>query len=158
MRKNKFRIPRKEKKKINKLMFLLYPADEHGNSLMADPLKIEEDYIAFKEGIVKPMINYTKADLKQKLIAWGEKFNSPIEISDEELLEAVNNIFAKEYRDKAYKTFLKAKTHNIAIKDYYNFVNAWKHTLSGDDCSGTACMTLDSAEDNLKRSKPRNKK
>jgi hypothetical protein len=44
-----FRLPRKEKKSL-KREFWLYPADEKGNSLMALPNRIQEDYEAMKIG------------------------------------------------------------------------------------------------------------
>lgn len=52
----KFRLPRKLKKKVKKL-FLLYPLDKITETyLMAWPHRIEEDYKAFKSGILKDIL------------------------------------------------------------------------------------------------------
>ncbi len=48
----KFRLPRKIKKKLKRQLWL-YPADEKGNSLMAWPQKSQIDYTAIKEGTVR---------------------------------------------------------------------------------------------------------
>lgn len=147
----KFRIPRKNKKKLKG--FFLYPSDEKGNSLMGFPKKYQEDYTAYKKGILKDRFKRTKAQKKLDTIKWNKAYKTPIEISNEELLEAVNTVFAEEYRVSAYRIFRTAKTHPVAIVDYYTFVNAYKleeYSIS--------CMSLDSAEDNLRRSKPKSKK
>ena len=152
----KFRLPRKIKKKLTRKMFF-YPSDKDGNSLVGYPTKNQEDYNAYKQGILRQPFKFTKAERKAKSIAWDKKFRQPCELSDKELVEAVNSVFAQEYREDAINTFRRAKNHPIAIEDYHIFCNAIKHTQNGDDCSITACMLLDGAKDNLMRSKPRKK-
>ena len=145
----KFRIPRKVKKKL-KNRWLFFPKQPNGNSQMAFPCKRQDHYDAYKQGILSDMFAYTKEEKKQKKIEWDKKYNTPIEITDEELITAINNVFAEEYRSFALRILRQAKHHNIAKKDYYNFVNAYKL-----DDTTTACLSLDGAEDNLRRSKPR---
>jgi len=144
----KFRIPRKKKKKIGNL--LCYPNAKDGSSLMASPKDNQEDYNAYKQGILEPIFSFSKEERVQMSIDWNNKYSTPIEITDDELLDAVNNVFASEYRENAYRVFKMAKNHQVALKDYHTFVNAYKL----NDYS-IACMSLESAEDNLKRSKPR---
>lgn len=145
----KFRLPRKIKKKIKRGLFL-YPADKSGGSLMGDPKRCQEDYDAYKQGILKNHFKKTKAQQKVDSIAWDKKYRTPAEITDEELLKAVNEVFAQEYREKAYKVLSRAKKHPVAIDDYHIFVNAYNQ---GEH--NVCCMTLDSAENDLMRSKPR---
>ena len=145
-----FRLPRKIKKKLKGKIFF-YPVDKDGNHRVAFPTKNQEDYNAYKQGIIYKPFHFTKAEMKARSIAWDKKFKQPCELSDEELVEAVNSVFAQEYREDAINTFRRAKNHPIAIEDYHVFCNAIKH-----DCSTTACMSLDGAKDSLMRSKPRN--
>jgi len=55
----KFRLPRKTKKKIRK-GFYLYPKDERGYYQAAFPRKDQEDYNAFKKGILSNMLDDLK--------------------------------------------------------------------------------------------------
>ncbi len=57
----KFRLPRKTKKKIKK-GFYFYPKDERDCYLVAFPRKDQEDYNAFKKGILTNMLD----EIKQK--------------------------------------------------------------------------------------------
>jgi hypothetical protein len=143
----KFRIPRKIKKKL-KGRWLFFPSKKDGSSQMAFPCKKQEHYNAYKSGILRDMFSYTKEEKKQRSIEWDKKYNTPIEISDDELIIAVNNIFAEEYRKWALRILRQSKEHNVAIKSYYNFVNAYKL-----NDGTTACLSVDSAEDNLRKSK-----
>ena len=145
----KFRISRKEKKKL-KRGFFLYPPDEKGNSTMGFPKRNQEDYTAYKQGVLVDRFKTTKAERKRRSIEFDKTYRVPIEISDKELLKAVNEVFAKEYREKAYKIFKRAKTHQVAIEDYHIFVNAYNL-----DKTNLCCLSMDSAEDNLMRSKPK---
>jgi hypothetical protein len=56
---SKFRLPRKTKKKIRK-GFYLYPKDERDCYLVAWPKKYQEDYNAFKKGILSNMLDDLK--------------------------------------------------------------------------------------------------
>ena len=55
----KFRLPRKTKKKIRK-GFYFYPKDERGFYLVAFPRQNQEDYNAFKKGILSNMLDDLK--------------------------------------------------------------------------------------------------
>jgi hypothetical protein len=48
----KFRLPRKTKKKLKK-DFFTYPKSEKDTYLVAWPYKYEEDYIAYKKGLLR---------------------------------------------------------------------------------------------------------
>jgi len=50
----KFRLPRKTKKKLKK-DFFLYPKSEEDTYLVAWPYKDEEDYMAYKKGLLTGM-------------------------------------------------------------------------------------------------------
>ena len=50
----KFRLPRKKKKKLKK-DFFLYPKSEEDTYLVAWPYKDEEDYMAYKKGLLTGM-------------------------------------------------------------------------------------------------------
>jgi hypothetical protein len=49
--KKKFRLPRKTKKRIEK-DFYIYPKDDKNSYLVAWPSKYEEDYVAYKKGLL----------------------------------------------------------------------------------------------------------
>jgi len=59
----KFRLPRKTKKKIRK-GFYFYPKDERDFYLVAFPRKDQEDYNAFKKGILSNMLDDLKKTSK----------------------------------------------------------------------------------------------
>lgn len=62
--KMKFRIPRKKKKKIRK-GFYLYPLDLKNNTyLSAFPKKNQEDYDAFKKGVLTNVLDEIKKKYK----------------------------------------------------------------------------------------------
>jgi hypothetical protein len=48
----KFRLPRKIKKKLKNDLFS-YPKSEKNTYLLAWPYKYEEDYIAYKKGLLR---------------------------------------------------------------------------------------------------------
>ena len=48
----KFRLPRKTKKKL-KQDFFTYPKSERDTYLVAWPYKYEEDYMAYKKGLLR---------------------------------------------------------------------------------------------------------
>jgi hypothetical protein len=50
-KKKKFRLPRKTKKRLEK-DFYTYPKDNNNSYLVAWPSKNEEDYIAYKKGLL----------------------------------------------------------------------------------------------------------
>ena len=59
----KFRLPRKTKKKIRK-GFYFYPKDERDCYLVAFPRKDQEDYDAFKKGILTNFLDDLKKTYK----------------------------------------------------------------------------------------------
>lgn len=133
-----FRLPRKIKKKLKKEIYL-YPSDKDGNSIMAFPYRNEEDYRAYKKGIVKPLID--KKNLRDRKKMWEEKYLKENDLTKEEIYEAVDNVFAEDYKERAKKVFIKAKENKC--KDYLIFVNSWIHTKNGDDCSNNMCLAYD---------------
>lgn len=144
----KFRIPRKEKKKLKGKLFL-YPADDKGSSLTAWPTRSQEDYSAFKSGIVRNL--FDKKNQKAKMKTYREKIFKEAHLTDEELKVAVDYIFAEEFRKDSYETLLKAKEHPKAVESYYAFVNSYNLVLSGESSYGnTCCMTVDSAKREMK--------
>lgn len=147
-----FRLPRKIKKKLTNKWFS-FPKFKDGSSQMAFPCRHQEHYSAYKKGILEDMFSFTKKEATERAIEWDKKYNTPITITDEELVIAVDDIFGEEYRNWGLRILRLAKDHPIAVKDYYNFVNAYKL-----DDTTTACLSVDGAEDNLRRSKPRNNK
>ncbi len=61
----KFRLPRKTKKKLEK-DFYTYPKDERDSYLVAWPSKYEEDYIAYKKGLLRGLKEESKKRLKDE--------------------------------------------------------------------------------------------
>ena len=58
-KKKKFRLPRKIKKKLKK-DFFTYPKSERDTYLVAWPYKYEEDYIAYKKGLLRGLKEESK--------------------------------------------------------------------------------------------------
>lgn len=141
---SKFRLPRKEKKSL-KGKFLFYPKDKKGNSLMAQPRRLQEDYDAYKNGKLCDIFEDTESRKRRNLR--NEKLDTEIFISDDKLKEYVYDIFREDLRATAYRTFLRAKTYPSAIEAYYNFVNAY-HLYQKDEYSNgnICCLALERAE------------
>jgi hypothetical protein len=55
----KFRLPRKTKKRLKK-DFYTYPKSERNTYLVAWPSKYEEDYIAYKKGLLRGLKEESK--------------------------------------------------------------------------------------------------
>ena len=69
MKNKKFRLPRKEKKRLKGHIWL-YPPYKDGSRLMAWPTKSQEDYDAMKTGEVRDIMDKTntlKYERKEKL-------------------------------------------------------------------------------------------
>jgi hypothetical protein len=64
-KKKKFRLPRKTKKKLKK-DFFTYPKSERNTYLIAWPYKYEEDYIAYKKGLLRGLKEESKKRLKDE--------------------------------------------------------------------------------------------
>ena len=140
---DKFRLPRKTKKELEHKLWL-YPADEKGNRLMANPKHSKEDYDAIKKGIVTDLFDKDNTKAKQK--AYREKMNKEIFVSDEELKLYVDEIFAEKYRTAAYNTLIKAKNNPKAIVAYFNFINAYNLSVNEDSYGNVCCMSVDLAK------------
>jgi hypothetical protein len=149
-----FRLPRKTKKKLRKRIWL-YPPDEKGNSVMAWPSSDQKDYNAVKQGIVKDiMADSTKAKRKEE----KKMLDKPIEVPDEKLKTFIDEIFAKEYRNFAFRTLVEAKNTPRAKVAYFNFINAYRMVENGKDSfSNICCMSVDYARDLLKKRKTKKK-
>ena len=61
----KFRLPRKTKKKLKQDLFT-YPKSERDTYLVAWPYKYEEDYIAYKKGLLRGLKEESKKRLKDE--------------------------------------------------------------------------------------------
>ncbi len=153
----KFKLPRLEKKKLKK-QFWLYPADEKGNSLMAQPHKIKKDYDAMKAGIVKNLMERKSPEEKAKRKQEYEKLNEEIYLSDEELRTYVDDIFHKDYRNSSFNILIEAKNHKKGKKGYFHFINAYQKHLQDGSFGNICCMSVDLAKDLMKSTKPKRKK
>jgi hypothetical protein len=149
----KFRLPRKIKKKLRGHIWL-YPPDDKGNRLMAWPYKSAEDYAALKEGLVSDIIDSKNSKTRRK--EYREKIDKVIMVTNEELKTFVDEIFAEKYRHSSYNILIAAKQNPKAIIAYYNFINAWYLYQNGEDSfSNICCMAVDLAKKLLKESSNR---
>lgn len=139
----KFRLPRKTKKELGH-KFWLYPADEKGSRLMANPKHSKEDYDAIKKGIVTNL--FDKENTKARRKEYRAKINKEIYVSDEELKIFVDEIFAERYRANAYNTLIKAKNNPKAIVAYFNFINAYNLSINEDSYGNVCCLSVDLAK------------
>jgi len=155
---NKFRIPRKLKKQLNKGMWL-YPKDEIGY-LGANPAEDKTDFEAYKRGELSEMFDNDEED--KRLDKIYDDFKMEVHISDSLLKEYIEKLCAKQFVNSSYTTLLEAKKHKNTITYYYEFINAYQYKES--DFSNIACITIDMAEKHLKQitfrksEKRRNKK
>ena len=62
-KKKKFRLPRKTKKRLEK-DFYIYPKSEKDTYLIAWPSKYEEDYVAYKKGLLTGLKEESKKTYK----------------------------------------------------------------------------------------------
>jgi len=149
-----FRLPRKTKKKLQKTIWL-YPPDKKGNSLVAWPCHDQKDYNAVKQGIAKDiMADSTKAKRKEE----KKLLDQPIEVSNDELKIYIDEIFAKEYRNFAFRTLVEAKNTPRAKVAYCNFINAYRMVETGKDSYGNICyLSMDKARDLLKDKRTKKK-
>jgi hypothetical protein len=146
-----FRIPRKIKKSLKGNLWL-YPPDEKGNSVMAFPGRSQEDYTAFKNGIVRNVFDPKNAKARRK--AFSEKLDQEIIVTDEVLKRYVDDIFQEDFRTLSYNILKAAKKNEKAIPAYYNFVNAYQLFESGEQSYGNiCCLSVDKAKEILKKAK-----
>ena len=145
----KFRIPRKTKKFLKKGLWL-YPADEKGNSLMGFPARDEEDFYAYKQGILKNL--FDRKNSKREAKEYRQKMNKEVFVTDEILRVYVDAVFRKDLRNSSYFILVEAKSHPLAIIAYYNFINAYQMDQNGEDSYGNiCCLAVDSAKELLKK-------
>lgn len=144
----KFKIPRKLKKELKK-GFWLYQPDEDGNSVMASPHRYQEDFIAFKKGLLRNVMdNYGS---RQRQLEFRAKIDGEILVSDDTLKTYVDVIMREDLRRSSYETLIKAKQSKKAISAYYNFVNAYQLVEKGEDSFGNiCCLAIDNADELLK--------
>jgi len=148
---DKFRLPRKIKKRIKKTMFL-YPPDKDGSSIMAFPTRSEEDYAALKKGIIKKFPDITKAERKKR----NDRLDNEIFVDDQTLRTYVDDIIREDLRNASYSTLVQAKNSTKAINAYFNFVNAYHFYKKGEESFGNiCCMAIDKAKELLRSSKKR---
>lgn len=151
-----FRLPRKTKKYL-KSNFWLYPADKNGCSLMASPARRQKDFLAFKSGILRNILD--RVSNKANRLEKREKLDKEIFITDEELRAYVDEIFEEEYRNSSFNTLTRAKNSTKAVTAYYNFINAYQLYENGEDSYGNVCcMSVDHARELLRNKKYKSKK
>jgi len=145
----KFRIPRKTKKFLKKGLWL-YPADENGNSLMGFPARDDEDFYAYKQGILKNL--FDSKNSKQESKEYRQKMNKVVSVPNETLRAYVNEIFRKDLRNSSYYILIEAKNHPRAVIAYYNFINAYILDQNGEGSYGNiCCLAVDRAKELLKK-------
>lgn len=134
----KFRLPRKEKKKLRK-GFWLYPLDNNYYR-RATPYRKEEDYLAMKKGIVTN--HFTKIKTKEEKEAEKQKrkrLQQPIFIPDNQLREFVNDIFVKGWRGSSYETLILAKKKFPFL--YFEFINSYLVSKE-NNCEDKYCIFI----------------
>lgn len=145
----KFRVPRKIKKKLKKTIWL-YPSDNKGNSLMAFPTRNQKDYTAFRQGLVKSIL---EKDNKEERKKRRQELDKAIEISDTTLQEYVNDYFAEQYRVVSFYILREAKRSPKARIAYYNFVNEYQLSKKENKDSSILGLIVDHAEKLLRETK-----
>ena len=123
---------------------------------MAWPYRSQEDYDAYKKGVLRK-IGSTAKERK----TFKQALDKEVSVTDETLKSSVDAIFREDLRKKAFHTFKLAKTDTKAVVAYYNFVNAYELYASGEESYGNiCCMALDLADEKLRpvRRKPKNNK
>lgn len=141
-----FRIPRKLKKKLKGIY--LYPPDKNGSSVVAFPLSSQKDYDAVKNGVARNIFDKTKLEREIESENWNKKYHTPISVSEKKLKNMVDDVFAEEYREEAFRMFKRAKNHDVAILDYYTFINSYN---LGE--TNISAMCYDGVERNLMKNK-----
>ena len=142
----KFKLPRKLKKSLQKTMWL-YPEDEKGSSLMAWPAKSQEDFEAYKKGIVTKFPESNKAERKRDRAILDKE----IYVEDNVLKNYVEDMIRKDLHFSFYNTLIEAKNTPRAKVAYFNFINAYHLYQNGKDSyANICCMSVDWANELLK--------
>ncbi len=111
---------------------------------MAWPRRNQKDYDAVRSGLAKDIRQRGPAEAERK--KEHRALNKPVEVTNEELLGYVNEIFAAPYRLSSYLILKDARTNRYAVKAYYYFVNAYLAHQSGDSSMGKiCCLAVDRA-------------
>ena len=140
----KFRLPRKIKKRLKRKIYS-YPLDKETNGyLIGFPSKSQEDYNAFKKGVLTPMLPSRKV-LKERSRALFEKLDKELYVTDKELKKYIDEVIREDLRASYFNILSKAKNHPKAKKAYFNFINAYNLNMLN-----ICCMTIDSAKKLLK--------
>lgn len=127
----------------------LYPPDSKGNSLMAQPTELAEDYEALKKGMLSPLPERRNSRARRKEMR--EKLVKEVVVSDDQLKAYINDLIRADLRISSYNILSSAKNSRKAIIAYYNFINAYQIYKSGKDSYGNiACMSIDWAKKLLK--------
>jgi hypothetical protein len=150
----KFRIPRKEKKKLKKRHFF-YPPEKDGSILHAQPHDNQEEYDLYKSGELNEPFTVTKKEAKLRQEEFRKKFHKPVDdVPESKIIIAVGEIFNENHRFSAITTLLRARFIEDTKVDFYTFMNAYNLTKSGEgDYGNICCMAVDSAKEKLKKQK-----
>jgi hypothetical protein len=144
---SKFRLPRRLKKNISGNIWL-YPADEEGNKEMALPSSSQKDYDAVRTGIARSILY--RENLKVERKAYKQKINAEAFVTDEELRNFIDDIFAEKHRNSSYNILLKAKKHPQAVIAYYNFINIYRLSRTDSSYTNICCLAVDRAKELLR--------
>ena len=79
-----------------------------------------------------------------------QKINAEAFVTDDELRNFVDDIFAEKYRNSSYKTLIKAKKHTQAVIVYYNFINAYRLSRNDSSYTNICCIAVDRAKELLR--------
>jgi hypothetical protein len=120
----------------------LYP-EVDGGSMSASPRKNQKEYDLYKSGVIKNLFTPSTRESRKK---YRQELYAEIEVSDVRLKEMVDEIFAKQYRKSSYNILIESKTHPLARKHYYAFINSYN-----SDKGNVCCLTVDSAKEIMKK-------
>lgn len=117
---------------------------------MGFPARDEDDFYAYKQGILKNL--FDRKNSKQESKEYRQKMNKAVSVSNETLRTYVDEIFRKDLRNSSYYILIEAKSHPRAIIAYYNFINAYRLDQNGGDSYGNiCCLAVDRAKELLKK-------
>ncbi|SKB99542.1 hypothetical protein SAMN05660477_02266 [Soonwooa buanensis] len=153
----KFKLNRLEKKKLSK-QFWLYPRSEDGTSRMAFPARKEEDYLAMKQVVLRSIGDESSTEKTERKLE-RQELDAEVFVSDQELRNIVNDVYASDYRSSSYETLIRAKKHKGTQVFYFNFINAYNKSKTKDSFLNVCCLATDFAKEKLKKYKtPKGKK
>lgn len=116
---------------------MLYPSI-NGGSIMATPYNNQEDYDAYKQGMLSSFIpNYTLSERKIKHQEFIKKYHTEIHVDSLTLKQMIKEVFSEEYREKAFRMISRAE--HESCEDYYTFIHSYNYSEFN-----ISCMVLDS--------------